>query len=423
LLLGAVALSLSAASAFAQQPYAPYGYLQSRADVAAPAAPVPAPVMTVSGPEQLAMPYLADGPKPAYGTMVVNPGQHMQPCCGKPGCDTTPICDHLPNMDDPCCHPEPCKQKHCCLVGGAGVYYVRPYWENNPAVATFTGLSIASEQDFDYQYEVAPYAWAGYVSEGGLGVRGRAFYYDYNADNLTLTDASNTVQLVTASPLGLGIFTQGTAGAGETLTIDSSLRLKYVDLEITQQFQIGSWWLLISGGGRWGEIAQNYDATLDDQADDLQTVAIRSGHSFRGAGPTVAFEARRAFCCGFALYGSARGALLIGDHKQNAFLLSIDGDNDADSDLLFANSDEKSTLPVTELEVGCEFGKEIRGARLFVQAAVVNHTWFGAGNATNTASAITVSGDDFDSFFITDARDERANLSLFGGKLVIGINY
>lgn len=426
LLLGALALIVSASAAFAQQPYAPYGYLQPNYvghwQYGAEPVSAPAPVVPVSGQQSMIMPYLAEVPKPAYGTMVVNSDAQMQPCCGKPGCDGTPITDQLPNFDQPCCQPEPC-QKHCCWVGGAGVYYLKPYWENNPAFATFTGISVASEEDFDYDYNVAPYAWAGWVSECGLGVRGRAFYYDYNANNITLRDASDSVQFVTATPLGLGIFTQGDSFVGETLTIDSSLKIKYVDLEVTQQFQVGSWWLLISGGGRWAELSQNYDATLDDQADDLQTVAIRSGHNFRGGGPTVSLEARRPFCCGFALFGSARGALLIGKHKQNAFLMSIDGDNAADSDILFASSNENSTMPIAELEVGCEYAKEIKGARVFVQAAVVNHTWFDAGNATNTSSAIATSGNDFDSFFIRDAIDERSNLSLFGGKLVIGINY
>jgi hypothetical protein len=329
-----------------------------------------------------------------------------------------------------------CKPKHCCFVGGAGVYYLRPYWENNPAYSTTAatingprgggvgnGFVIQDEEDFDYDYKVAPYAWVGYVSESGLGVRARGFYYDYNANNITLRDESSTLQLVTAAPLGLGIYTEGGDGFGENLTIDSSLRLMYIDLEVSQQFQVGAWWLLLSGGARWAQISQNYNATLDDSINDLHTVSIRSGHNFRGFGPTAAFEARRPFSCGFALFGSVRGSVLLGKHRQNAFLRSFDADNDFDSAVLFANADENTTMPVAELELGVEYGKQIRGARLFVQASVVNHTWFNAGNATNSSSALTNSGAFFDNYFIKDATDDRSDLNLFGAKLVVGINY
>jgi len=440
LLACVLAALLGASVASAQAPYAPYGYLQPAhghhghwqyTDVQAAA-------LEVIQSAPLAAPCSFDGPKPAYGAMVI--GQ-----TGIPGCaqDVTPIhpapchdqaCGQLPNCE-PMCEPM-CKPKHCCFVGGAGVYYLRPYWESNPAFSTSVASGIGpvggvvgndfviqNEEDFDYDYKVAPYAWVGYVSESGLGVRARGFYYDYNANSITLRDESDTLGFITAAPLGLGIFTEGGVGLGESLTIDSSLRLMYIDLEVSQQFQVGAWWLLLSGGARWAQISQNYDASLDDSLGDLQTVSLRSGHNFRGFGPTAAFEARRPFYSGFALFGSVRGSVLLGKHRQNAFLRSFDANNDFDSAVLFSSADENTTMPVAELELGLEYGRQIRGARLFVQASVVNHTWFNAGNATNSSSALTSSGTFFDNYFIKDATNDRSDLNLFGAKLVVGINY
>jgi hypothetical protein len=452
LLMGALAVTLSASAAFAQAPYAAYGYLQpntgyqghwqyapmqASAPVSSPSS-TPAVVTPASAVAPVAVPYAVEV-KPAYGAMVVN--HHQAPCCDTQACapqgccpEITPICP-TPCYDQPCgqlpCEPmcaEPCKKKHCCIVGGGGAYYLRPYWENNPAFGALLGQAFATEEDFDFQYDFAYGAWAGIVKECGLGVRGRAFYFRQDAETATALDRADDFTLVTATPLGLGIFTQGGGGGdpGETLTINSELFIQYFDLEVTQQFQLGSWWLLLAGGARYAEIAQNYNVDFDDFIDDVQVASLRSGHNFRGYGPTVAVEARKPFCCGLTLFGSARGSILIGDRTENSFLRSTDFDNDADTDFFGRTREGRSTMPIAELEVGVEYNKWIKGARLFVQAAVVSHTYFGAGNASNTSTTLEADLNDVDndSYFANGRGiDDRANLTLFGGKLVVGVNY
>ncbi len=58
-------------------------------------------------------------------------------------------------------------------------------------------------------------------------------------------------------------------------------------------------------------------------------------------------------------------------------------------------------MPVGELEVGFEYGRNYGRTRLFFRGAAVNHTYFEAGSSST--------------------RD--GSLSLFGGQASFGVNY
>src|SRR5712692_2819812 len=68
------------------------------------------------------------------------------------------------------------------FVAGAGVYIMKPYFQNNPAfftrtttiaggLGTFSFETSMTQHDFCWGLDAAPVVWLGYVSECGLGVR------------------------------------------------------------------------------------------------------------------------------------------------------------------------------------------------------------------------------------------------------------
>ena len=62
-------------------------------------------------------------------------------------------------------------------IGGAGVYFVKPYWETNPAFISGSSLDLMgnptsqTDASFDWDLEVSLVVFVGYVGEGGTGVR------------------------------------------------------------------------------------------------------------------------------------------------------------------------------------------------------------------------------------------------------------
>ena len=97
------------------------------------------------------------------------------------------------------------------------------------------------------------------------------------------------------------------------------LQLDVWDFEADQALDFGYWTMLFSGGLRYAHLAQNYNAFLLASATNVnngnlfnESGGITSGHSFNGAGPTIALEVMRKLGdSGFALYAGARGAVLF----------------------------------------------------------------------------------------------------------------
>jgi hypothetical protein len=58
-------------------------------------------------------------------------------------------------------------------------------------------------------------------------------------------------------------------------------------------------------------------------------------------------------------------------------------------------------MPVTEYEIGLEYGADFGGSRLYLQGAVLGQTYFGAGSASS----------------------ENGNMSLFGIHVALGLNW
>jgi hypothetical protein len=283
-------------------------------------------------------------------------------------------------------------EESCCngrLIAGAGYYYLKPYWTDNPAYFFEVGADWSSssgvDQPFDYDYEVAPRVWLGFICEDGFGVRGRYWHYDHNA---------NSEKFILLAPPGFDPdFTYVYGGVDISfdacdslvgLSFSNDLRLDIWDLEVMQEVSLCHWSILLSGGARYAHIRQRaYEVGYDPGFLDLQVA--KASNRFQGVGPTVAAEARRGLCCGVALYGSARGSILFGNKRNQSNFVYFD--LDAPTPVLaeydqFRDSHE-DVLPISELELGLEWGGEVCDSHVFVQVAWVGQAYHELGSATH----------------------------------------
>lgn len=278
------------------------------------------------------------------------------------------------------------------LSAGGGVYLIHPNFSSNPAyvVARQDGTTFRQfQQDFRYDLEPAPLAWIAYTTEDGLGFRVRWWQFDESAHLGLVNDGTMTI--TSALPLGQGVISRPNmalhlVGMGDVSRFDSDLKLTVWDFEGTQAIQAGSWELTLAAGLRWVWMSQDYAANLVDGLGNSDTVL--ASHNFDGVGPTVAAEGRyRIGEGGLALYGHARAALPFGNAHQEAFHVArspagINGEADS-------ATSHYTVLPIGELELGTEYGLDIRDTHLFVQAGFVGQAWFCGGNAANVDNALT----------------------------------
>lgn len=329
------------------------------------------------------------------------------------------------------------------LSAGAGFYYVKPHFDNNPGFASFSAASGGTAQfgtDFSYDYSFSPVLWIGVANEGGLGLRARWFHFQQSSDPLlaSTADSAGATHIRSAAPLGLGLDSSSTVlnganriGAAD-FAFETSLEVDVWDFEGSQALDFGYWTMLFSGGLRYAHLAQSYNAFLLVHASTVngnrfgESGGAFSGHSFNGAGPTIALDVTRKLGdSGFAVFASARGAILFGRSKQGAFrnLLATrttpsgttvrDGPTTNDS----AYVTHEQTLPVTELEVGLNWARDVGRTNVFFQSAFVGHNWWGAGNGANN-DLIGASGGRTD-----EISDSKSSLGLLGLKIVAGIRY
>jgi Legionella pneumophila major outer membrane protein precursor len=265
---------------------------------------------------------------------------------------------------------------------GGGTYYVQPFFHTNPAFLRTTGsfFSSATQQsDFRYNMQAAPIGFISYVSDSGLGIRGRYFQYDQGARENFTGDGSSKI---TSVPVSSPIFSVTGGAPGDVLTFNSRLRVETWDLEGTYTFNSCRWNFLAAAGVRYANLFQSYGAIVTSVGAALPQ-AVNTVGSFNGAGPTFALESKYRFGeSGLAVYGTARGSVLFGSGRLTAGSTSNFGDNIVATSSF--ESRQSDILPIGEAEVGIEFGRSVGKIRVFAQTGFVGQVWFGGGNAAAT---------------------------------------
>jgi hypothetical protein len=337
----------------------------------------------------------------------------------------TPVDPGAPAVIQPCEHPS---ASGGSVIGGASLYYLHPYINNNTAIVTNTGVPTPSAvvtgmampatvvNEFQWPYRTGSAFWLGYACDSGLGVRARYFQFEQASDALeSIVKASPTGSItITAPPgldTGLGLPPANFVSPGNLLlsprgvnllSATSDLQIQTTDVEATYAWQTGNLQLLLFGGGRYLQMVQNYQTGVRNTEVGFNLLA--SGHHCYAAGPTAGLQSRcQVGDTGLALYGLGRGSLVVGDGRQDTLFAQGIRDPLAANQNSFSTSQARfnQVIPILELELGLEYGVDMRGSRLFVRVAGVNQTYFGAGSASS--------------------RD--GNLSLFGGQVSLGVDY
>jgi hypothetical protein len=295
-------------------------------------------------------------------------------CCNGCGCDT--CCGG-------CCDSCFCSSG-CGWVGGVGLYWVKPNWSGNDAFVAGGPGNQVRNYAFDYDYEIAPLAWVGYVGDTGFGVRARWWEFDHSA---------------TVNQGGFNGFL-GVPVAGVNTSFQNNIDLDVWDLEATQSVNLGCVTMVGSAGIRYLHIAQRTN-TFVFAPGVGSGPAIFGGHNFDGYGPTLSLELRRAVgCSGLALYGNARGSILFGDELFDVATFPIAQGNPAGAVQVLAS--QWTTVQIAELELGAEYRTMVNCSTMaFARAGLVGQMWHGVGNTF----------------------DNQATLGFYGLRLETGINY
>lgn len=320
------------------------------------------------------------------------------------------------------------------FTGGFELLYLKPHFGGNQAYLVHADNGTVDQHfttDFKHDYDLAPRLWVGFGRPDEVGVRGRAFNFNDDADRLTIGDGvgpgAGTANLLvqTAAPGGLGFYSTGNNAIPTVLTFDSTLKLKAYDLEATWMGDNGRAHWMLSGGVRYAEADQTFFATERQTAGPGQlTSIINSRKHFDGVGPTVGAETRVGIGDGgLSAYGNGRASIVFGDSDQNVTAGVIPTGARAAFSNNFSSQD---AMPIGELELGLEWRKEKAGRSFFVQGGVTAQTWFGAGNATNTedpAPRAAVGGGTVNRQGDVDQASSDADISLVGFKFAGGIKF
>lgn len=346
------------------------------------------------------------------------------------------------------------------LIGGVGIYLLQPYFQNNLAYTVFTQQQFtplpfnanqpntqtlsetASRVDVHTHMAVAPLLWLGYVNEDGFGGRLRwwslregtsqtmnlppfagPIYLSTAGGQTVIAVTGNQATISSAAPLGLQSFgnTVGVQHGAEatSFAVTTELSIQVGDAEAVQEFDAAGCKFLFAGGLRLVRIGQTYNAYDAQSGGPAELRTLLSSYIFTGLGPTIALEARRPVGeTGLSLYGQARGSLVFGTAQQNASFGGQELRNN-DPNPQFATDHHSRALPITELEVGMEYGRSVGTSWIFGQIALVGQEWFGAGGSsrstpTTVASTLrpVLGGTAVDS-----------NISFLGLSLRLGLDY
>ncbi len=251
------------------------------------------------------------------------------------------------------------------LVAGFEMTFLKPHINAAESIAIIPGLPLTEIED--NEYNASPRFWLGYVGDCGLGWRIRWWEFNHTLNGETFEIA-----------------------AGNNLLVESvgGLEVEALDVEMTQEIDLGLWDMTVGGGVRYGRTehvtAQLYDDVLMAAFDDL---AIAS--DFDGFGPTLFAEMRRPVGCnGFAFVGNMRASLLFGEDK---FAAAFD---DTVGGVLLVATAQDNVVGVLEAQLGGEYSSDIGcGTRVFARGMAEGQLWTDATRQINIAANSIESSD------------------------------
>ncbi len=300
-----------------------------------------------------------------------------------------------------------CHNRRWSFEAGGGVYYIQPNFETNPAFRTSSTVgttTVNRQQDFRYNMDIAPLGWVGATHECGFGIRGRWFQVNDSASESITATGGVTVSTINAYGLS-----GATVPPGSRLDVASDLKLDVWDLDLTQTFTCGQWQLLVGGGARYTHMAQGYRSAFLATVGDNRVVL--GNHNLNAAGPTFVVEGKRRIGeSNLALYGNSRCSILFGSAEAVGRSFSENAQGQQVGTATQNEFFQSDVLPIGEVEVGVEYGRDCGRAHVYVQGGFVGQVWFGGGNASLTNLNGTTT-------------DNSSNFGLVGAAFRVGVSY
>ena len=245
---------------------------------------------------------------------------------------------------DPCC-------RSCGIVGGAEVAFLRPH-STIGIGDNFGGVSFV---DVEYDFETTPRLWVGYQGSNGLGARLRYWEFDHS---------------------------QAQVG-GDVFSAFHSLDTYVVDAEVTDTTALGcNWDATVFGGLRYVDYVETRSPFITATGATL----VIDQYNSDSIGPTAGGELRWCVRENFALFGIARGSILMG--SQDEFTANGPGP------LGLVDHESNNIFYITELQLGGELTRPLAdGGYGFARLAVEAQNWsnfsqqFGGGDSGNMGFA------------------------------------
>jgi hypothetical protein len=312
------------------------------------------------------------------------------------------------------------------VFGDAGFNMVHTYFTHSPGLLitarTAAGTPVTfSGANFDYNVNFAPRVNLGVMNADGWGLRGSWWRLDEGTLTPVLSSTDSSLRRLGSSVPVFGVpgFTspgpvaQQTKIFNDQLSADNRVRLEVADLEAFRQFKGYQWAFLVGGGARYGYLSQGYRAfrfnsgTAKSGSTTVNLIqdsdVVTSGRGFDGVGPTGVVVVRRWLGeTGFSLYGVARGSVLFGSTRVQSFQRTVLNQQTtvapaapktvSASILVQGVTSGDETIPMGDFEVGANWTRPLGAVLVFVQAGLVNQTWFGSGTATSASGDMGVFG-------------------------------
>jgi hypothetical protein len=291
--------------------------------------------------------------------------------------------------DDTVCADVDCESCYGCgFYGGFALVWMRPRFDQNAALVIdpVPGNTVVP---FSYDREITPRAWFGYQNAEGGGLRARFWDFDAAAETVAYspTPAATPGFLFVYGASG-NLERNAFADVGETMTSNHDLELTTIDLEATQSFHWHNMELLGGLGLRYAQMDQLSQAVVTDGVGALSEL-VRNEHSFEGVGPMISLEmVRPIFSDHFAIYGSLRGSILLGDASQKITEVKNGG-----ADVVTDVVQQDDILSIGEIELGIQYSRPWgESAVVFVRGGYEGQVWWGAGGPTDTDSNLGLDG-------------------------------
>ena len=262
---------------------------------------------------------------------------------------------------------------------GMALVFARPWFTDASNYGVYDAPADHSTAvSFDYDYELTPRIWLGYIGPNGRGVRARYWHFEHSGRPRSLTQTDPNVFYGADWIHPWGMITAMTTGVGDTMDITNSIEAQTLDLEVTQTLNFGWAEIMFGGGLRYAYLEKKFNASIPG------VDFLIAHHDFEGVGPTISMDLRLPIdpCGCWSLYTGCRYSIMFG----SSWAYGENGTDPFDYRL-----DE--VLSIGEIEIGVEWARPVSYlGNLVFRAGYEAQVWYEAGSPSNVGGDLGFEG-------------------------------